>query len=164
MPPRTNITSRCNCSTRTATPSEGGAQAYAYLQSLSPAAQNILLNRIFFGLVRDSGREHTGAAGGGNYELGFGGDTIDTAGTLNNAYSSYQRAYAAIGQLLNGISPSPYSSGSFLGGLSTVRTQAGGNITIMAPNSPPSFFPGYCNPPPRPVAPEPWIMIVLAEL
>src|SRR5262249_43375213 len=57
-------------------------------------------------------------------------------------------------QLLNGISPSPYSSGSFLGGLSTVRTQAGGNITIMAPNgqievglvSPPSFFPGYSNP------------------
>ena len=55
---------------------------------------------------------------------------------------------------MNGISPGPYSSGSFLGGLSTVRTQAGGNITIMAPNgqievglvSPPSFFPGYSNP------------------
>src|SRR5262245_43870291 len=93
----------------------GGAQAYAYLQRLSPAAQNILLNRIFFGLVRDSGREHTGAAGGGNYELGFGGDTIDTAGALNDAYSSYQRAYAVIDKFLNGISPGPYGSGSFLG-------------------------------------------------
>ena len=52
------------------------------------------------------------------------------------------------------MSPAPYASGSFLGGLSTVRTQAGGNIAIMAPNgqievglvSPPSFFPGYSEP------------------
>jgi hypothetical protein len=129
-----------------------GDQAYAYLQGLSPSAQGILLNSIFFGLVRDSGREHTGAAGGGNYELGFGGNTVDTVGALNDAYSSYQHAYAAIGTFFNGVSPGPYASGSFLGGLSTVRTQAGGNVTIMAPNGQIEVglaspnFPGYSSP------------------
>ena len=111
-----------------------GQQAFNYLQGLSPAAQGILLNRIFFGLVRDSGREHTGAAGGGNYETGFGNDSIDTIGTLNSAYSSYQRAYAVLGTFFNGTSAAPYGSGDFLGGLSTVRTLNGGNITILSPN------------------------------
>jgi filamentous hemagglutinin family protein len=127
-----------------------GAEAYAYLQSLSPAAQNVLLNRIFFELVRDSGREHTGAAGGGNFERGTGTDTIDTVGALNSAFSSYQRAYAAIGTFLNGVS----GSGDFLGGLSTVRTLDGGNITIISPQgqiqvglvSTPANFPGYAIP------------------
>jgi filamentous hemagglutinin len=135
-------------------PIGSSAEAYAYLQSLPPVVQDVLLNRIFFALVRDSGREHTGAAGGGNYELGFGGNTIDAAGVLNPAFTNYQRAFAVIGTFLSTVSPSPYTSGSFLGGLSTVRTRAGGNITILAPNgqievglvSPPSFFPGYSSP------------------
>jgi hypothetical protein len=125
-------------------------------QMLSPAGLDILLNRIFFGLIRDSGREHTGAAGGGNYEQGFGLQTIDTAGTLNYAYSSYQRAYAVLPTFL----AATRDSGDFLGALSTVRTQNGGNITVMSPNgqivvgqvtppsdpSKPGYFRGYSSP------------------
>jgi hypothetical protein len=112
-----------------------GDQAYMYLTRLPQAAQQILLNRIFFGLVRDSGREHTSAAGGGNFELSAlpTDDTIDTAGQLNAAFASYQRAYAVIGTFFGGTSSSPYSGGDFLGGLSTVRTLSGGNITVLSP-------------------------------
>jgi filamentous hemagglutinin family protein len=92
------------------------------------AAQQLALNRIFFELIRDSGREHTGAAGGGNYELGS--IPIDTSGTLNSSYGNYQRAFAAIASLLQGTS----GSGNFLGGLSTVRTLSGGDITVLAPH------------------------------
>jgi Filamentous haemagglutinin family outer membrane protein len=105
-----------------------GAEAYAYLQSQPPAGKEILLNRIFFDLLRDSGREHTGAAGNTNYELGS--QTIDTLGQLNAAFANYQRAFAAVGTFLQGTS----GTGSFLGGLSTVRTRDGGNITILAPH------------------------------
>jgi filamentous hemagglutinin len=108
-------------------------------------ADQLLLNRIFFGLVRDSGREHTGAVGGGNYELfptgaaiEFEGapvnGTIDTAGVLNVNYANYERAFAAINSFFGRTSSSPYGSGDFLGGLSTVRTLGGGNITILAPH------------------------------
>jgi filamentous hemagglutinin len=122
-----------------------GDQAYTYLQTLSPDAQDILLNRVFFDLLRDSGREHNGVTGDTNYELGAA--SLDTVGALNDAFSNYQRAYAAIPIFLKGTS----GSGDFLGGLSTVRTRDGGNITILAPNgqiqvglvSPPSSFPGY---------------------
>jgi hypothetical protein len=131
-----------------------GANApQTYLQGLSPAAQSFLLNRIFFDLVRDSGREHTGAASNPGYELP-GVAAIDTTGALNLAFASYQRAYAAIGTFLGGMSASPYGHGDFLGGTSTVRTLSGGNITIMSPQGqievglvvPPSGFPGYSNP------------------
>jgi hypothetical protein len=213
-------------------PIGSGEQAYNYLESLSPAAQDILLNRIFFGLVRDSGREYTGAAGGGNYEIVFGpnsglnpAETIDTTGALNTAYRDYQRAYAAIGAFLSGMSGTSSTGmtlglgaktfftqpnlrftvgetialtdsangadrmvgtilaynqttgtmtvdvtsasgsgtasgwtigtfGDFLGGLSTVRTLAGGDISILSPNgqiqagllAAPSGFPGWSDP------------------
>jgi hypothetical protein len=127
----------------------GAAAAFAYLQSLSPLQQQIALNRIFFGLLRDSGREHSGGSGGGDYEKS-GAITIDTAGALNTDFVNYQRAFAAIGAFLGGTS----GSGDFLGGLSTVRTQSGGNITIMSPHgqiqvglaTPPTGFPGYALP------------------
>jgi hypothetical protein len=124
----------------------GAGSAFAYLQSLPPLQQQILLNRVFFSLLRDSGREHSGGSGGGNYEKG-GSVTIDTDGTLNTQLVNYERAFAAIGTFLGGTS----GSGDFLGGLSTVRTQGGGNITIMSPHgqiqvglaTPPTGFPGY---------------------
>ncbi|MTD94380.1 filamentous hemagglutinin N-terminal domain-containing protein [Hyphomicrobium sp. xq] len=126
-----------------------GAEAYAYLLSLPEEAREILLNRIFFELIRDSGREHTGAEGGGNYVVG-GTITIDTLGALNAAYANYERAYAVIDTFLKGTA----GSGSFFGGLSTVRTRDGGNITILAPHgqiqvglvAPPANFPGYSKP------------------
>ena len=105
--------------------------AYAYLQSLSPAGQQILLNRIFFDLVRDSSLEHTGAAGSPAYQLGLAGiDTTEALKLADNDYDNYQRAYAAIKALL----PSTPGNGDFLGGLSTVRTRSGGDITILAPH------------------------------
>jgi Filamentous haemagglutinin family outer membrane protein len=69
---------------------------------------------------------------------------------LNSSLSGYQRANAAIGTFFGGMS----GSGDFLGGLSTVRTLDGGNITILSPHgqiqvglvSPPSNFPGYSIP------------------
>jgi len=123
-------------------PIGSGGDAYAYLQTLSGSAQQILLNRVFFGLVRDSGREHTAAAAGGNYELGT--SSIDTAGVLNSAFSNYQRAFAVTGTFFAGTT----GTGSFLGGLSTVRTRGGGDITVLAPRgeiqvgltAPPSDF------------------------
>jgi filamentous hemagglutinin len=62
--------------------------------------------------------------------------TIDTAGVLNNGagFNNYERAFAAINAFFGGTSSSPYPSGDFLGGLSTVRTLGGGNITILAPH------------------------------
>jgi hypothetical protein len=39
-----------------------------------------------------------------------------------------------LGTFFNGTSAAPYGSGDFLGGLSTVRTLNGGNITILSPN------------------------------
>jgi len=124
------------------------AEVYAYLLSLSPTRRDILLDRIFFGLLRDSGREHTGAKASRNYVLGS--TTIDTLGQLNAAYNNYERAYAAIATCLKGSA----GDGSFLGGLSTVRTRSGGDITILSPHgeiqvglaSPPSNFPGYSDP------------------
>jgi hypothetical protein len=133
--------------------SNGPTDALAYYSSLvSPSgsmstSQELLINRIFFSLLRDSGREHTGATGETNYELG---ETIDTIAQFNGAYSNYQRAFAAIAAFI----PTMSATGSFFGGLSTVRTQEGGNITILAPTgqvqvgltSPPTGFPGYSNP------------------
>jgi hypothetical protein len=127
------------------TPIGSGRDAYAYLQTLSAPPQQILLNRIFFGLLRDSGRERTGATGATNYELGAG--TIDTIAQFNSAFANYQRAFAATAALFGGKP----GIGSFLGGLSTVRTTGGGDITIMSPHgqievglaSPPTGLPGY---------------------
>jgi filamentous hemagglutinin family protein len=122
----------------------GSSDPLAYLKGLTPANQAILLDNVFFGLMRDSGREHTGAPGTSNFEWGT---TIDTVSQSNASYANYQRAFAAISALL----PQSPASGSFFGGLSTVRTRAGGDITIIAPNgqiqvgqaSPPAGFPGY---------------------
>jgi hypothetical protein len=113
-----------------------GEQAYAYLTGLPSTARQILLNRIFFGLVRDSGREHTGAAPGGDYESSSSptGETIDTAGVFSASYANYQRAFAAINTFFGRTSSSPYGSGDFLGGLSTVRTLSGGDITVLSPH------------------------------
>jgi filamentous hemagglutinin family protein len=131
-------------------PTGSGDAAYNFIvppgTNCCTAAQQLALNRIFFELIRDSGREHTGAAGGGNYELGS--IPIDTSGTLNSSYGNYQRAFAAIASLLQGTS----GSGNFLGGLSTVRTLSGGDITVLAPHgqiqaglvSPPAGF-SYSN-------------------
>ena len=63
---------------------------------------------------------------------------------LNAAYASYQRAFAVSGTFFGGSS----GTGSFLGGLSTVRTRGGGDITVLAPHgeiqvgltSPPAGF------------------------
>ncbi len=52
-----------------------GDQAYAYLMGLPTDAQDILLNRIFFDVVRDSGREQYGCCGG--RELRVGRDRYD---------------------------------------------------------------------------------------
>ena len=115
--------------------------------SCCSTAQQLLLNRIFFDLVRDSGREHTGAAGGGNDELTS--IPIDTLGSLNSSYGNYQRAFAAIATFLQGTS----GSGDFRGGLSTVRTLSGGDITVLSSHgqiqaglvSPPAGF-SYSSP------------------
>ena len=129
-------------------PQGGAADAYDYFKGLSAANQNILLNKVFFGLLRDAGREHTGVTGDTNYELGAA--TLDTVAAFNAAYANYQRAFAAVAAYV----PNTTLTGNFLGGLSTVRTQAGGDITILAPHgqievglaTPPAGFPGYSNP------------------
>jgi hypothetical protein len=126
-----------------------GGQAYTYLQSLPAAAQDIFLNRIFFELVRDSGREHTGAAGSATYDQP-GSAAIDTVGLLNSAFTNYQRAFSVIPTFLGPTS----GSGDFLGGLSTVRTLSGGDITIISPHgqievglvASPTNFHGYNDP------------------
>jgi hypothetical protein len=107
-----------------------GDQAFTLLSNLSPQRQQILLDEIFLNLIRDSGREHTGA--------------------IQSAFLNYQRAFAAIAAYL----PNSAAHGDFLGGLSTVRTQAGGDITVLAPHgqievglvNPPTGFKGYSNP------------------
>ena len=125
-------------------PTNAPTDPVAYLNSLSAANRELLLDHIFFGLLRDSGRERTGATGTTNYEWG---PTVDTVAQFNASYANYERAFAAISALLRPGS----ATGSFFGGLSTVRTRAGGDITILALNgqiqvgqaSPPTSFPGY---------------------
>jgi hypothetical protein len=103
-----------------------GAAAFANFQNLPPVAQHIAANELFFGLLRDSGREHNGT---------------------DPSLSAYQRAFAAITALV----PKTSATGDFLGGLSAVRTRDGGDITILAPTgqiqvgqvAPPASFPGY---------------------
>ena len=112
-----------------------GSEAYRYLQTLTPAGQQILLNEVFFQLLNGSGLEHsTGTSAWTGYHAGS-TPTVDVLnGLLNPAFSNYQRAYAALGTLLAGTSASPYGSGDLLGGLGTVRTLSGGNITVLSPH------------------------------
>jgi filamentous hemagglutinin family protein len=115
----------------------------------------ILLDEVFFGLLRDSDLDHNGVSASTIYVLP---NTLsfDTLPQVNASYSNYQRAYAAIGALFgsSALLNTPANGGSFFGGLSTVRTQEGGNISIMAPNGQievglvalPTSFPGYSVP------------------
>src|SRR5262249_27540988 len=62
-----------------------GSDAFAYLQSLPLQQQQFLLNRIFFGLLRDSGREHSGASGGGGKSTGVPVVEAPNIGALTSA-------------------------------------------------------------------------------
>jgi filamentous hemagglutinin family protein len=125
------------------------ADPYAFLEGLPPAARNLLLNRIFFDLLRDSGRNHTGAAPGQNFQAGY--VAVDTVpDTAQGDDTNFERAFAAIDSFLAGTS----GTGNFAGVFSQVRTRAGGDINILAPhgkidvgavNVPPGFSYGGLN-------------------
>lgn len=106
---------------------------YAYLESLPEAARNLLLNRLFFDLVRDSGRHNTGLAAIQTNQAGYVAvDTVPTSlddNDINND-RNFERAFAAIDSLFAGTS----GSGNFAGVFSQVRTRAGGDINILSPN------------------------------
>ncbi|WP_195930276.1 filamentous haemagglutinin family protein [Hyphomicrobium album] len=106
-----------------------GVAVYNYLLGLPEQARNLQLHRLFFSLIRDSGREHA-AAPPTDTDYNSGYVAIDTSGVLDSNLRNYERAFSAIDTLFDGTA----GGGDFRGVFSGVRTKAGGDITILSPH------------------------------